>query len=372
MNQGQRFDKTRQYPRHPCAHRNGGYHMNLDDETKLKSIIGSVMKQIGSKMAKGDFNLATISKPIVLTHPLSSIECLCFDYYYHEYLNIAATTYDPLKRMQLVATASIASIHKTQSILKTSAPIDCVIGETCQKMHKDGSQFYAEFIKTDPPTALFQIYGPNNQWKITGVDEVHAEISPTFTVIQGKNPRAKSLKFNDGKEYIIQVPNMIIEGVLVGDRILNFQGSYKIICPKDKLQAIITFSYKYVGKVSKLKNKLTFWSQNEQILSDLVNVQINKLISMDEDDDDDEQVFTLSSGSGSWLSYIQFDDEVLWRIDDQFSPWFEPKHLIPSDSTFRLDRKYMLLNQNDLAQESRNQIEEQDGKDQKLRKQKKK
>lgn len=64
-------------------------------------------------MAKGDFNLATISKPIVLTHPLTSLECLCFDYYYHEYLNIAATTIDPLKRMQLVATASIASIHKT-------------------------------------------------------------------------------------------------------------------------------------------------------------------------------------------------------------------------------------------------------------------
>lgn len=42
----------------------GGYHMNLLDDSKLMAIIGAVVKQVGAKMARGDFNLATLIKPV--------------------------------------------------------------------------------------------------------------------------------------------------------------------------------------------------------------------------------------------------------------------------------------------------------------------
>ena len=47
------YDKKIQYSKHPCAHRNGiryiknflgGYHMNLVEDNKLMSIVGSVVK----------------------------------------------------------------------------------------------------------------------------------------------------------------------------------------------------------------------------------------------------------------------------------------------------------------------------------------
>lgn len=51
-------------------------------------------------MAKGDFNVATISKPIALTHPDTFMECLLNDYRYaDQFLNLAARTQDPLERL---------------------------------------------------------------------------------------------------------------------------------------------------------------------------------------------------------------------------------------------------------------------------------
>jgi len=33
------------------------------------------------------------------------------------------------------------------------------------------------------------------------------------------------------------------------------------------------------------------------------------------------QRMTLSTGLGSWLSFVEFDGEVFWTIDDPFSEW---------------------------------------------------
>lgn len=93
--------------------------MNYEDDTKLLSVAGEMIKLIGGKIAKGDFNLATIPKPIILTHPLSTSECLATyfnilisDFYYTDpYLNEAAASKDPLRKMQLVVTDMIASFH---------------------------------------------------------------------------------------------------------------------------------------------------------------------------------------------------------------------------------------------------------------------
>jgi hypothetical protein len=50
--------------------------MNLVEDSNVMSIVGSVVKQIGQKMARGDFNLATLVKPVQLTHPMTMLEAL--------------------------------------------------------------------------------------------------------------------------------------------------------------------------------------------------------------------------------------------------------------------------------------------------------
>jgi hypothetical protein len=55
--------------------------------------------------------------------------------------------------------------------------------------------------------------------------------------------RKRKLKFKDGKIFDILMPTMIIEGVLNGDRILNFMDECIITSPSDNLTARIVFSY---------------------------------------------------------------------------------------------------------------------------------
>ena len=62
-------------------------------------------------------------------------------------------------------------------------------------------------------------------------------------------------------------------------------------------------------------------------------------------DDDDEQCFTLSKGSGCWLSHLEFDNEVFWRIDDKVLPWKSPSRTLESDALKRLDRIHMESNE---------------------------
>lgn len=203
------------------------------------------------------------------------------DYFYTDpYLNEAANCPDPLLRMQLVVTDLIASIHHTHVLLKSLAPVDCILGETVTRVKPDGTRFYSEFIKADPPTTIFQVYGPNDAWVMYGVDEVEAQIHPTLTQLIGRNKRPRYLKFRDGKIYEIWLPTMIVNGLMKGDRILNKMDMATVKCPQDKLVTQINFSYVFEGQMAKMKNRLMFWNQQEKPISDLVDVKINKIINV--------------------------------------------------------------------------------------------
>ncbi|CAD8122618.1 unnamed protein product [Paramecium sonneborni] len=362
----QKFQKDKLYSRHPMAHKNGGVHMNQEDDTKLFQVAGAMLKQIANKIAKGDFNLATIPKPICLTAPLTSNECLLFDFdYSYIYLTEAAKCDDALKRMQLVVVNEISYLHGNHTYLKSLAPIDPMIGETCHRIKEDGTQIYCEFIKADPPTTLYHVIGDG--WQIYGGEVVLADIHPTFSELIGRNLKPKYIKFNDGKLYEISVPPMIINGLLKGDRVVNKLDGFTVKCVQDKLEAQISFSYVYEDSTTKIKNTLMFWQQKQQKpLSDLVDVKIKKLIKTDEENNASN--ITVSTGQGSWLSYFEIDGDVCWRIDDPILPWIEPSNLLPSDSAFRQDKILMLKGQDDAAQIVRNNIEKQGQKDANLRK----
>ena len=55
----------------------------------------------------------------------------------------------------MVVTNEIAYLHGTHTYLRSLAPIDPMVGETCQKVKDDGTSFHCEFIKSDPPTTLY-------------------------------------------------------------------------------------------------------------------------------------------------------------------------------------------------------------------------
>ena len=59
---------------------------------------------------------------------------------------------------------------------------------------------------------------------------------------------------------------------------------------------------------------------------------------------------TVMTGSGSWLSHLIINNEVLWRIEDPYPTWKEPGEawkmndgttVLPSDSKCRPDLEYI-------------------------------
>ena len=57
---------------------------------------------------------------------------------------------------------------------------------------------------------------------------------------------------------------------------------------------------------------------------------------------------TIGSGSGSWLSHLMINKEVLWRIEDPVPQWIEPDErmsdqtlVLPSDSRQRPDLHFI-------------------------------
>lgn len=73
----------------------------------------------------------------------------------------------------------------------------------------------------------------------------------------------------------------------------------------------------------------------------------------------------LSSGSGTWLSHLVLDDELVWKIEDDIPLWLEVSEtfsdgtkLLPSDMGMRKDIPAMLIKDWDTAENEKNFIEQ--------------
>jgi len=51
--------------------------------------------------------------------------------------------------------------------------MDSLLGETLQQEKEDGTKFYGEIVGSNPPICLFNVYGPNNLYKVTGSIKVY-------------------------------------------------------------------------------------------------------------------------------------------------------------------------------------------------------
>ena len=101
-----------------------------------------MLGEIGSKIIKGDFNLTTVSLPIKAMDHNSILQTISTmgtvsSYYY----TLAALTSDPIERMKMVITGSIAYLEPTHHWDK---PLNPILGETYQAHSPDGSRYFLE------------------------------------------------------------------------------------------------------------------------------------------------------------------------------------------------------------------------------------
>ena len=154
--------------------------------------------------------------------------------------------------------------------------------------------------------------------------------------------------FSDGGLLSVKDPTMQINGLISGERSLNFVGNMHITDHINKLEVLVTYNppkpdgSSNTGMLKSFKNKL--WgssksSKTSEQLSDAVLIQIfQKALN-----GSSKEKVLVAEGTGSWLEYIQFDGKVYWTVDDERPAWVMAddkvnvhpslqEYVLPSDS----------------------------------------
>ncbi len=194
--------------------------------------------------------------------------------------------------------------------------------------------------------------------------------------IKGWREGKSIIKFQDGTLMTYTTPDMRINGVIMGDMTINFSGSLTIKDYKYKIESITEFPYKDAGKIESIKNSIgkLFWSKDDSPVLDELSINISQVGK-------DKTKEVKSSGYGSWLGQIYLDGKKylffmfrFWSYDDDYLEWSQGDvgYILPSDSFKRNDLQSIKSDEFDIAQKYKDELENTQRKDRKLREENKK
>lgn len=103
-------------------------------------------------------------------------------------------------------------------------PFNPILGETYQVKVGD-LDFYLEQVENKPPTAAF--YGVSKNYTVYGTISLEAKTGANS--IKATKFGKFVVKFNDGFEYDLSFPQVIIKGLNLGKRQFNFRRSSYVI-----------------------------------------------------------------------------------------------------------------------------------------------
>jgi len=372
----EKFDRTKTYTRHPKAHVQGGVLLKDDEDVAVnkRDVMLNVLKSVGSKLKEGKImDLLKISRPALLSAPKTYLECIAGDLFHTKFLNKAAATEDPLLRLKYVVAFTMSGLCKNIPELGNNGPLNPILGETYYAEKRDGTKLFCEQISHHPPVSAFLLNHPSDAYKVHGTGEVTAKMAG-FNTINGQRLGDTFIEFKDGGKIVIGNPEMRIDGIVMGERIVNYMKSFTITDEKNKIGADIIFNYEEVGTMSKLASSFKgfFGSGSapkaDKPLFDSFNVSFYNFNKPK----DSNEIYKaqICSGSGSWLSHLQIEGEVYWKVTDPLDDaWVETDFMkLDSDSRNRMDARYIKEKNWDQAQKEKEGLENLQRHDAKLRK----
>lgn len=372
----EKFDRTKAYTRHPKAHVQGGVLLKDDEDVAVnkRDVMLGVLKSVGSKLKEGKImDLLKISRPALLSAPKTYLECIAGDLFHTKFLNKAAATEDPLERLKYVVAFTLSGLCKNIPELGNNGPLNPILGETYYAEKRDGTKLFCEQISHHPPVSAFLLNHPSGAYSVHGTGEVTAKMAG-FNTINGQRVGDTFIQFKNGGKIVIGNPEMRIDGIVMGERIVNYMKSFTITDEINKVGADVTFNYEDVGTMSKLASSFKgfFGSGSapkaDKPLFDSFNVSFYTFNKPK----DSNEVYKaeICSGSGSWLSHLQIGGEVYWKVTDPTDDtWVETDSLkLDSDSRNRMDSKYIKEKNWDQAQKEKEGLENLQRHDAKLRK----
>ena len=322
----------------PDGHSYGG--LSLTDRevlAKLRRVGKEIIFRIGKKILSGSLNLTTISFPIACMqgntalHNSLKAAALC-----PLYLTKAAACPSFVERLKLVVAATVCSFAYTSTFLKPVLPtqLNPLLGETLTAETEDGSVFYCEQTCHHPPVSSVLIIGPADSYRVHGYY--------SFASHAGLNS--------------LSVTNSGHRTVTFLDQIITHN------CPMELFSGTFfgTLRHESLGKLTfideahDLKCELKFGAKKSKP-SDYFTGEVT------------EHGLHVCSVSGTYLGYMDFDQDRYWD-----SRYFEPfplrfKAVLPSDSEFRDDLVKLREGQEESAQNAKEALEELQRADRRLR-----
>jgi hypothetical protein len=148
---------------------------------------------------------------------------------------------------------------------------------------------------------------------------------------------------------------MMIEGLLFGQRVGNFVGTFNIYYETHNMTCEIELN-------PKPKKFLGLFGRKSKLPSDHFTATIYR----DDGSTDAKSREVLASGKGSWLEYLEFDGEEMWNIFDPQDEWSYTENL-PSDSQNRKDLQMLAAGNGPQAQVEKERLENLQRHDKKVR-----
>jgi hypothetical protein len=137
-------------------------------------------------------------------------------------------------------------MHVNPILCKSKAPLNPILGETFQGAKKDGTHIYLEQTSHHPPTSNFYMNGPNKSYDMFGFAVFNAQMTG-MNSIRGYREGKNLIKFKDGTIMTYTTPDMRISGLLMGDRIVNFSGTFVIKDYQNKIECVTSFPWRVIN-----------------------------------------------------------------------------------------------------------------------------
>ena len=308
---------------------------NAETTSLIRGMGWDLVKQIGKKILSGDFNFTTVTIPIKVMVPISILQHICNGHFnYPLYMNLAYESNDPIQQMKYTIVACFSSWYKSNVFLK---PLNPILGETYEMIWEDGSHEYVEQTSHHPPRSHFLIIGNEKKWRYYGYFDYIS--NGWFNSFKLTNSGTRFAEFSNTKSKIqFNYP------------VDNFGNTFWGTMRQESIGELI-----FNDSVNGYKAVINMGPYGK--LSDYFEGTITK---------NDEVV---SKVNGSYLEYIEIDGERYWDIRKNINIQAYPiPNQIKSSSIYRPDSLKLLEKDLDGAQEKKDEQENIQRHDRKLRK----
>ena len=344
--------------------KSGLLYKNEEAKKKIYKTVKYLVSKFGKNLMQGK-SILSVSFPVFIFDKRTLHQAFCHEHRLAPFaLSRAAVAKDPLEKLKWVTVHLMSFIHMTTTQIK---PFNPLLGETFQ-CRIGNLKIYLEHTANHPITANFYGIDDDKTYELFGYQITDANVNVN-TVSATRLGYYFIRFFKDNTFYRIRIPDCVVKGLTVGDRLLNYEGKALVLDTNNKFCSYIELNpgnKKGIlgGLFGKKKTEFPDFFQGDIVDTKYVNV------------DEKSSNHTIMKGykslchiTGEWTNCICFDDKEYWnQNDDKYLTMFHDEDLmLPSDGSLRTDLLCFQKGKEEASQKEKERLEVRQRDDRKLR-----